>query len=239
LYLGTPIGLHLMLEYGAFATIMVIMGTLGTLELASHQVAINLASLTFMVPFGVSQAGGVLVGHAVGRGDADAARRAAGSAMLCGAGFMTATGLVFLLLPGTLAAIYTRDASVLALSVVLLRLAGVFQIFDGLQVVGAGVLRGVGDTRIPMVVGLIGFWLVGMPVSLWLGFGLDGGAAGLWWGLVVGLGAVALFLMGRVYYRLSGSLQRVIIESDVVTVLATAPQSALVNAYPEQKRSNA
>ncbi len=220
LYLGAPIGFHHMLEYGAFAAVMVIMGTLGTVQVASHQVAINLASLTFMVPFGVSQAGGVLVGQAVGRGDADAARRAAGSAVLCGAGFMAATGIVFLILPDLLASIYTRDPNVLALSIVLLRLAGVFQIFDGLQVVGTGILRGVGDTRVPMIVGLVGFWLVGMPVSLWLGFGVDGGAVGLWWGLVAGLAAVALFLMGRVYHRLGGSLERVVIESEAVVLLA-------------------
>jgi MATE family multidrug resistance protein len=133
---------------------------------------------------------------------------------------MAAMGVVFLVLPELLASIYTRDVAVLALSIVLLRVAGVFQIFDGLQVVGVGILRGVGDTRVPMLAGLIGFWVVGMPISLWLGLGRGAGAVGLWWGFVAGLGAVALFLMARVYQLLSGSLTRVAIESDVVLLVA-------------------
>jgi MATE family, multidrug efflux pump len=220
LRLGLPIGLHYALEYGAFAAVMVLMGRLGTTEVASHQVAINLASLTFMVPFGIAQAGAVLVGQSVGRGEADAARRAAGAALLCGTAFMAATGIVFLIVPGLLAAVYTRDAAVLALSIILIRIAGVFQIFDGLQVVGAGILRGAGDTRVPMLAGLTGFWLVGMPVSLWLGLGLGTGATGLWWGFVAGLGAVALFLNGRVYQRLGSNLERVAIETDGAVLLA-------------------
>ena len=220
LKLGLPIGMHHLLEYGVFGTVMVLMGTLGTVQVASHQVAINLASLTFMVPFGISMAGGVLVGQAVGRGDADAARRAAGAAVFCGTIFMAAMGVVFLALPELLASIYTRDVSVIALSIVLLRVAGVFQIFDGLQVVGVGILRGVGDTRVPMLAGLFGFWVVGMPISLWLGLGLDAGAVGLWWGFVGGLGAVALFLIARVYQLLSGPLTRVAIESDTALLIA-------------------
>ncbi len=215
LKLGVPIGFHHVLEYGLFATVMVLMGMLGTIELASHQVAINLASLTFMVPMGVAQAGGVLVGHAVGRGDAEAVRRAAGSAIVCGVSFMAGTALLFLLSPELLAALYTRDAAVLALSVSLIRLAGVFQVFDGLQVVAAGILRGVGDTRVPMLAGLLGFWIVGMPISIWLGLLSSGGAVGLWWGLVAGLAATALFLIARVFHRLAGEVKRVDVEHAV------------------------
>jgi MATE family multidrug resistance protein len=109
---------------------------------------------------------------------------------------------------------------VLALSIILIRIAGVFQIFDGLQVVGAGILRGTGDTRVPMLAGLIGFWLVGMPISLWLGLGRDAGATGLWWGFVAGLGSVALFLNGRVYQRLGRNIERVAIESDAAVLVA-------------------
>ena len=212
LELGIPIGFHHILEYGLFATVMVLMGMLGTTELASHQVAINLASLTFMVPMGVAQAGGVLVGQAVGRSDDEAARRSAGAAVFCGVSFMSGTALLFLVAPNLLASLYTDDAAVLALSVSLIQIAGVFQIFDGLQVVATGVLRGIGDTRIPMLVGLLGFWIVGMPISIWLGLYADGGAIGLWWGLVAGLAATAVFLMARVYVRLARHLVRVDVE---------------------------
>ena len=212
LELGIPIGFHHILEYGLFATVMVLMGMLGTTELASHQVAINLASLTFMVPMGVAQAGGVLVGQAVGRSDDEAARRSAGAAVFCGVSFMSGTALLFLVAPNLLASLYTDDAAVLALSVSLIQIAGVFQIFDGLQVVATGVLRGIGDTRVPMLVGLLGFWIVGMPISIWLGLYADRGAIGLWWGLVAGLAATAVFLMARVYVRLARHLVRVDVE---------------------------
>jgi MATE family multidrug resistance protein len=123
-------------------------------------------------------------------------------------------GAGFLLLPSLLASVYTRDASVLALSIILIRIAGVFQIFDGLQVVSTGILRGAGDTRVPAAAGLVGYWLIGMPISLGLGFGLERGAAGLWWGLVAGLGTVALFLLARVFQKLTRQLARVVIDSE-------------------------
>ena len=212
LRIGAPIGLHHVLEYGAFASVMAIMGTLGTVALASHQVAINLASLTFMVPLGVAQAAGVLVGQAVGRNaDADA-RRAAGAGLLAGVSFMALMAIVFLVAPRLLASVYTRDTAVIALTVSLIRLAGVFQVFDGLQVVCTGILRGVADTRVPMIIGLLGFWMFGMPISVWLGLGHDMGAVGLWWGLVAGLAAVALVLTVRMFQRLSQDLSRVVID---------------------------
>jgi multidrug resistance protein, MATE family len=222
--IGAPIGLHHMLEYGAFAGVMAIMGVLGTVQIASHQVAINLASLTFMFPFGVAQAGGVLVGQAVGRGDQAQARRAAGAALLLGVSFMALCGALFLSMPRLLASLYTDDAAVIALSVLLLRLAGVFQIFDGLQVVAAGVLRGVADTRVPMIIGLLGFWIIGMPISLWLGLRQGQGAVGLWWGLVAGLAVVAFVLLARMVHRLSGDLSRIIIDEQQVE---SAPLSAV------------
>jgi MATE family multidrug resistance protein len=190
---------------------MVLMGMLGTVELASHQIAINLASLTFMVPMGVAQAGGVLVGQAVGRDDANAARRSAGAAILCGVSFMSFTALLFLFSPGLVAALYTTDVAVLALSVSLIRMAGVFQIFDGLQVVATGILRGIGDTRVPMLAGLLGFWIIGLPISIWLGLSRRS-AIGLWWGLVAGLAATAVFLIARVGHRLAGKVRRVDVE---------------------------
>ncbi len=166
--LGAPIGIQIQLELAAFGVIGLLMGGLGTIEIAAHQVAINLASLTFMVPLGVASASAVRVGHAVGRADDHGARRAAASAMVCGAGFMACTALLFLALPRALAGVYTSDVQVVALAAALIPIAGVFQIFDGVQVVSSGILRGLGDTRAPMVINVLGFWLVGMPVSLGL-----------------------------------------------------------------------
>jgi MATE family multidrug resistance protein len=207
--LGAPIGIQIQLELAAFAVIGLLMGGLGTIEMAAHQVAINLASLTFMVPLGVASASAVRVGHAVGRADDHGARRAATSALLCGAGFMVCTALLFLTLPRALASAYTTDAGVAGLAAALLPIAGVFQIFDGVQVVSSGILRGLGDTRAPMIVNVLGFWLVGMPVSLWLAFPLGLGPQGLWWGLVAGLAAVAVLLLLRIAGRMSRPLARV------------------------------
>jgi MATE family multidrug resistance protein len=125
--------------------------------------------------------------------------------------------------PEPLAGLYTRDAMVLALAALLLPIAGVFQVFDGLQVVAIGLLRGLGDTRTPMIVNVVGFWCIGMPVSLWLGFGLGYGAQGLWWGLVAGLVIVAVFLMLRVRQREKRDLTRIIIDEHAKAVLRTDP----------------
>ncbi len=210
--LGAPIGFQVQLEFAAFGVIALLMGWLGTVAMAAHQVAINLASLTFMVPLGVSAAAAVRVGHAVGRADVAGAGRSAGAALVCGAGFMSLAALVFLGVPGTLAAAYTSEPEVRALAAALIPIAGVFQVFDGLQVVSSGVLRGLGDTRAPMVVNVLGFWLVGMPVSLGLGFSLELGPRGLWWGLVFALASVAALLLLRITNRLALPLARVAVD---------------------------
>jgi MATE family, multidrug efflux pump len=210
--LGTPIGVQLQLEYGVFAVVGLMMGWMGTIELAGHQVALNLASLTFMVPMGVAAAAAVLVGHAVGRGDTAEARRAAAAALTCGVGFMVASAVTMLVIPGQLAGLYTNDAGVAALAASLLPIAGVFQVFDGTQVVSIGILRGAGDTQAPMLINILGFWLIGLPVSAALGFWLDGGPEGLWWGLTVGLVLVSLILLARVRWRFSGQVRRVVID---------------------------
>jgi MATE family multidrug resistance protein len=207
--LGSPIGIQFGLEYGAFGATGLLMGWLGTVAMAGHQVALNLASLTFMVPLGISQATAVLVGQGVGREDPPGARRAAGAGLLLGLVFMTVTAMIFLFSPSLLARIYTGEAAVLALAVALIPLAGVFQVFDGLQVVASGVLRGIGDTRSPMLLNLLGFWCIGMPVGLWLGFGTPMGPRGLWWGLVLGLAAVSLLLLVRVRVRMGQELRRI------------------------------
>ncbi|MBA3498457.1 MAG: MATE family efflux transporter [Gemmatimonadales bacterium] len=210
--LGVPIGLQYVLEFGAFACVALLMGWLGTRQMAGHQVAINLASLTFMVPLGVGDAASVLVGHAVGRADATGARGAARAALICGAGFMCCTALVFLIVPNALARFYTSDVAVVTIAAGLIPLAGVFQVFDGLQVVAGGILRGLGETRVAMLVNLLGYWLLGLPVSWLLGIKAGWGPVGLWWGLVLGLAVVATVLLVRVRIALRRQRTRVVID---------------------------
>jgi MATE family multidrug resistance protein len=217
LRLGAPVGAQFQLEMGAFAVVALLMGWLGTAQMAGHQVAINLASLTFMVPVGIAQAGAVRVGQAVGRDDPDSARMAVKSALVAGAAFMSVTAVLFLTLPGPLTALYTDEVEVVAVAVALIPIAGVFQVADGLQVVAAGVLRGVGDTTSPFVANLLAFWMIGMPIGVYLGFRTSAGPVGLWWGLVAGLGLVALFLVLRVRVRMRRELARVVIDDDLAT----------------------
>jgi multidrug resistance protein, MATE family len=212
LRLGVPIGAQVFLEWAVFGTVAFLMGAFGTVQVAAHQIAINLASLTFMVPLGVSSAAAVIVGHAVGSGDVAGVRRSALAALLIGVGFMVSTSALFFFFPALLASIYTDHATVLALAALLLPIAGLFQIFDGAQVVALGVLRGLGDTQWPVAIAIVGFWLCGMPVSLWLAYVAGLGAIGLWWGLVAGLAAVAVFLLMRIRYRLRSAVVRVQID---------------------------
>jgi len=210
--LGAPIGMQHQLEYGVFAIVGLLMGVMGTTQVAGHQVALNLASITFMVPLGLSAAAAVVVGHAVGRGDRRAAADASRAALWVAVGFMGTTALAFLFLPGPLARMYTSVPEVIAIAVVLIPLAGVFQVFDGIQVTSIGLLRGLGDTRTPMITGILGFWVLGLPVSLLLGFRLGYGPAGLWWGLVLGLVAVAIFLLYRLRVKLRAPHRRVTLD---------------------------
>ena len=210
--LGMPIGFQVQLEIIAFAVIALLMGGFGTLQMASHQVAINLASLTFMVPLGVGSAAAIRVGQAIGAGDSNGARRAASASVIIGAGFMSLMAALFIGAPRLLATAYTSVEEVVALAALLIPIAGYFQIFDGLQVVSAGVLRGAGDTRVPLVANILGFWFIGLPTSLLLGFRLGFGPQGLWWGFVAGLGAVAVFLLGRIAWKFRGTISRVEVE---------------------------
>ena len=213
--IGLPIGFQYELETGVFATVALIMGRLGPVPASAHQIAINIASLTFMVPLGVSSAASVLVGRAVGAGDAGAARRAGIAALAAGAAFMAMSAVVLGVAPRLLARAYTPDAGILALAATLIPIAGVFQVFDGTQVVSIGVLRGVGDTRTPLIVNLLGYWVFALPVSLWLAFGLGWGPQGLWWGLVAGLMVVALVLVLRVRHRLWRPVERIVVDHPV------------------------
>jgi len=210
--IGLPIGVHHELEFGAFGVTAILMGTLGTIEMAAHQIAINIASLTFMVPLGVGAAAAVVVGRAVGRGNPGGARRGAVVSLGVGIAFMGTSAAVMLLFPAAIAGLYTDLAPVVGLATALIPIAGAFQVFDGIQVVSAGTLRGLGDTRVPMLIGLVGFWLIGLPVSVALAFGAGLGPLGLWWGLVAGLGAVALLLLARVRVRFRRNLDRLVID---------------------------
>jgi len=198
LRVGLPIGAQQGLEAAAFGAIGLLMGMLGTIEMAAHQVAITLAAFTFMVPLGVGSATAVRVGRAIGAADMERARAAIRAAYLCGVGFMALTAVAFVGFPRVLAAAFTPDERVIALTVTLIPIAGVFQMFDGGQAVGAGVLRGAGDTKAPLITMLASYWLVGVPVSAYLGFRTSLRAAGLWWGFVVSLAGVAIFLFLRI-----------------------------------------
>jgi MATE family multidrug resistance protein len=204
--LGAPIGLQMTLEISAFGLIGLLMGMLGAVELGAHQIAINLAATTFMVPLGVGAAAAVRVGRAVGAHNAAAARRAAKMALFLGVGFMCFAAVLFIAAPAPLARVFTSDVRVLAVAMQLIPIAGVFQVFDGIQAVAAGVLRGIGDTRAPLIVNLFGFWLLGVPTSVYLGFYTEARGTGLWWGFVAGLGAVALFLLMRIRVRMRREL---------------------------------
>lgn len=212
LRLGLPIGAQQGLEVAYFGGLIILMGLLGTISIAAHQAAINLASLTFMVPVGVGSATAVFVGRAVGARDEPAVRRYAIAGLVCGVGFMCVSAAVFLIFPRALAGLYSRDAEVVALAAGLIPIAGLFQVFDGTQVVASGILRGIGDTRFPMLASALGFWLVGLPASLLLGFSARLGAEGLWWGSLVALMVVATLLLYRVRMRLRRSMERVIID---------------------------
>ncbi|MDT8368466.1 MAG: MATE family efflux transporter, partial [Longimicrobiales bacterium] len=210
--LGAPIGAHVFLEFSAFGIAGLMAGWVGTVAVAGHQVALTLASLTFMIPMGVGQATAVLVGRAVGRGDSEAARRAGVGGLGIGVASMAMTAGAFLLFPDALARLFSDDVQVVQLAAALLPIAGAFQVADGIQVVAAAILRGIGDTRVPMLINFAGFYAVALPVGAILSFEADLGAEGIWWGLASGLGVVAALLIVRVARRSSGELERVRID---------------------------
>ena len=200
LSLGLPAATQISLEFGVFAVATTLIGKLDPVSLASHQIALNCASVTFMVPLGISSAGAVRVGHALGRRDVSRARASGWVALLLGAAFMSGAAVVFFLAPRLILRLYTTDAAVLATGVSLLYIAALFQISDGIQVVATGILRGAGETRIPMLSNLVGHWFIGLPIAYALGFPGGWGAPGVWVGLCVGLTMVAAVLLA-VWHR--------------------------------------
>lgn len=207
LQLGMPIGMQLLTEIGVFSLVAILAGRLGAVPVSAHQIAIGLASFTFMGVLGISGATAVRVGHAIGEGRSPRSSGLLGIGL--GAAFMLVSGVVFLTLPETLVRLFTDDANVVALGVKLLRIAAAFQLFDGVQGVAAGALRGAGDVRIPFVVNLVAHWCVGFPLAMLLGFHLHWGAPGFWWGLLAGLLLVAVFLTWRFVVIARGPVARV------------------------------
>ena len=195
LTLGWPAATQLTLEVGVFALASALAGRLEPVQLAAHHIVLNLAGLTFMVPLGVSAAGAVRVGQALGRADPAGARRAGWVALGLGASFMGVAAVAFILLPRLIMAAFTTDGDVVGIGVRLLLVAAVFQLFDGLQVVATGNLRGLGDTRTPMVSNLLGHWGLGLPVGYALCFWWGWGVVGLWVGLSIGLIVAGLVLV--------------------------------------------
>ena len=195
LALGWPAATQHTLEYGAFAAVTLLAGRLDPTTLAAHQIVINVAGLTFMVPLGISAAGAVRVGHAVGRGDAPGAAAAGWSAIALGAGVMTVSAAIFLAAPRLVLGVFTPDAQVVRIGLTLIFVAALFQIFDGLQVSATGALRGLGDTRTPMQLNLAGHWMCGLPIGYTLCFVAGWGVIGLWIGVLIGLTVIGALLL--------------------------------------------
>jgi len=193
--LGLPSALQTGLEVGVFTAATILAGSLSAAQLAAHQVALGAAAFSFMVPLGISSAAAVRVGQAMGRIDPVGATRAGWTALLLGGGFMSGAAIAFIVAPSWIIRIFTNDAAVLQTGVALLGVAAVFQLFDGLQVVATGVLRGTGDTRTAMLANLAGHWLLGLPIGYALCFWFGAGVVGLWIGLCTGLVIVSIVLI--------------------------------------------
>lgn len=187
LHVGIPIGISSTMEVTMFALVSLLMGTIGTNAVAGHQVAINFAAMTFMVPLGLSTAITTRVGNAVGAKSMPEARKRGFLGIAMSVAFMSVTAAIMFLFPDVIAGIYTDDPDVKSVAVSLLYMAAIFQISDGLQVSGFGALRGLKDTKIPMYVNLVSYWIVGLPLGYYLGISYNLGPRGLWIGLIAGL----------------------------------------------------
>ena len=195
--LGLPSATQYLFEVGAFSFSVIMVGWLGTKQLAAHQIAINLASISFMTALGVSAAGGIRVANAVGRQNVEEVRRAGFSAIILGASIMACFGIVFITLRNFLPTLYIDDNSVVSIASSLLVIASIFQIADGVQAVGIGVLRGLTDVKWPTLITFIAYWILGLPSAYLFGFILEYDVQGVWMGLLVGLLSSAIMLSIR------------------------------------------
>ena len=204
--LGLPIGFTMLAEVSLFTGASLLMGRIGTLELAAHGIALQLASIAFMIPLGLAQAGTVRVGVAHGRGDHLGIVRASWAVLVAAAIIAVGGGLLFALIPTTLASVFLDEAgkdsvAVLAIAGPFVVIAGIFQLVDGLQAIAAGLLRGLKDTRVPMVLALVSYWPIGFVCAWFFAFPAGFGGIGIWFGFVGGLAAAAVLLNWR-FYRL-------------------------------------
>jgi len=197
LRLGFPSAFQYLFEVGAFSFAVIMVGWLGTKQLAAHQIAINLASISFMAALGVSIAGNIRVGNAVGKQDTKEIRRAGFSAIFLGASIMAFAGIIFVLFRELLPRLYVDDVKVISFASSLLVIAALFQISDGIQAVGIGILRGLTDVKGPTLITFIAYWILGLPIAYLLGFIFDLGVEGVWIGLLIGLTASAVMLTVR------------------------------------------
>jgi MATE family multidrug resistance protein len=195
--LGLPAAGQIVLEVGAWNLSTLSAGFLTPVALATHAIALNYASISYMVPLGVSAAAAVSVGHAVGAGDPERARRAGWLALALGTSFMLMAAVAFLVVPRPLIMLYTHDPRVLVVGPSLLWIAAAFQIFDGIQTVCTGALRGLGETRVPMIANLVGYWVMGLPLGFILCFVLKWGIYGMWIGLTLALIVISITLLLR------------------------------------------
>ncbi len=195
LKLGFPAATQIMLEIGAFGAAAMLAGRLLPEALAAHQIALNCASVSYMVPLGIASASAVSVGQAIGKGDAVLARRNGYTGIGIACAFMACSAIAFLLIPRPILSVYSNDSAVITLGVKLLAIAALFQLFDGIQTVATGALRGLGDTNMPMMVNFVGYWIFGLPVGYVLCFRMGFGIAGLWWGLTLALVGISLVLL--------------------------------------------
>jgi multidrug resistance protein, MATE family len=195
LKIGAPAAGQILLEIGAFGVAGILVGRLSATALAAHQIALNCASVTYMVPLGASSAAAVAVGHAIGRRQPQLARRGGYIAIALACIFMASAAIAFLAIPVEIIAIFTRDSGVVFIGRHLLALAACFQLFDGIQTAATGALRGLGETRIPMLVNLCGYWVIGLPIGYLLCFNLHQGAYGVWWGLTISLILIAVVVL--------------------------------------------
>jgi MATE family multidrug resistance protein len=198
---GIPVALQVSLEAWAFSGAALLVGHLGAEALAAHTIALNLASLSFMMPLGIAQGAATRVGNLLGAREPAAAQRAAWVSLALGAGVMAIAAVAFVALRHGLPAIYTPDLPVRAACAAILPIAAAFQVFDGTQVVGCGILRGMGRVRPATAFNLVGYWLLGLPIGGWLALRGGYGLAGLWWGLALGLAVVAISLVTYVATR--------------------------------------
>lgn len=201
LAVGIPIGLQYGLEVWAFQIATLLAGRLGEIPLAAHVVALNLASLSFMLPLGVSLGATTRIGNLVGAGRLQRAQRSAYIALAIGGAVMTFSAVIFVVARSWLPWMFTEDSTVVAMAATVLPIAGAFQLFDGVQAVGAGVLRGMGTPKPAAVFNIVGFYGLALPIAVGLGFGLELGLPGVWWGLAVGLAAVALSFVLWIRHR--------------------------------------